>query len=184
MPCEILVVAVAKPRITKKGFPLVIKDTPATWGTKEALPNWIKVRITDATKTQVQKYLDSWHKDFVYSILGENDQGYRIQLQVDPSLISVSGSNASIRPKLKDYLVRDWGASIVSHTTFTATVDIPKPVDLREVKAGISDIFKERVSICRYYFSSSDVDFAVANGGLVELTKAQVLSRIIDRFKE
>ncbi len=180
MPCEILVVAVEKPGTTKRGFPWTVKDSPAEWGTKEGLPNWVKVRITDATKAQVEHYLGEWHKDFVYSIVSEGVFGYRVKVEVDPELISLSGVNKSLSFGLGNYLRNTWKATLISYSDTEAVIDILKPVDLQKVKAGMSDLFKSRVSTRRYYFSSADVDTAVASGGLVELTRTQVLSRIKD----
>ena len=90
----------------------------------------------------------------------------------------------ALRADLKDYIVDVWGATIFGHNAYEAIVDIPKPVNLWEVANGISDIFKVRVDTRRYYFTSADVDTAIANGGVIELTKAQVLSRIQDKLSE
>ena len=116
--------------------------------------------------------------------MGENASGYRIKITADPASISATGKHATIKPKIQDYLVNEWGCTIVNYDGFQAVVDIPKPVDLLEVKAGLMDIFKERVDLRRYYFSSADVDLASANGGLIELTKAQVLNRIKNKMDE
>lgn len=184
MPCEILIAAVGKLGVTEKGYPWIIKDCPAKWGNKECPPNWVVLKITDATKAQVIKYKRGWFKYFKHEILVENDQGYRIKVTVDPTFISVSGINRSLRSGMKDYITTHWGANIVSYDNNEVIVDIPKPVDLAELKADAYDKFTERIDTRFYYFSSADVDLALANDGYMELTKQQVLNRIICKLDE
>ncbi len=184
MPCEILVVAVGKPGVTEKGYPWIIKDAPCVWGNKERLPNWVIVRITDATKAQAEHYLESWQKEFVHEILQDHVMGYRVKVSVDPAFISASGANKELKARLKTDLVRNWGVSIVSYENYEVVFDIPKPVDLQALKAHVYDVFSERVDTRFYYFSSEDVDLALAQGGYIELTKAQVLNRIKNKLDE
>ncbi len=184
MPCEILIVAVAKAGLTQRGYPWIIKDTPAIWGSKEGLPNWVILRIANATKVQVEQYLQSWYKKFVYDILVDNAQGYRIRVKVDPLLVSASGVNKTIKSELKNMIVNDYSAAIVSYDDFEAIVDIPKPVDLQAVKNDVHDLFNERIDTRFYYFTEVDVALAEANGGVIQLTKKQVLNRIKSKLDE
>lgn len=184
MSCEVLIAAVGKSGVTEKGYPWIIKDMPCSWGNKEGPPNWVILRITDANRAQVEHYLESWKKSFVHEILKETVEGYRIKVSVDPAFISASGANKELRAELKDDLVQTWGISIVSYDNYTVVFDIPKPVNLQMLKAHVYDIFSERVDTRLYYFSSDDVDLALANGGFIELTKQQVLNRIKNKLDE
>jgi len=184
MPCEILIAAVGKPEVTDKGYPWIIKDCPCVWGRMECPPNWVILHLTNATKANVEHLLASWYKSFAYEILGENEQGYRIKVTVDPDFVSASGANKELRADLKDDLVTNWGASIVSYNGFEAVVDIPKPVSLLELQAHIYDIFSERVDTRMYYFSEADVDLALSKGGYIEMTKEQALERILCKLDE
>lgn len=184
MPCEILIVAVAKSGMTERGYPWVVKDTPVVWGNKEVPPNWVVLRITDATKAQVEHYLESWHKKFAYDILQDTPQGYRIRVRVDASMVSASGINRELRADMKDAFVLIWGLSIVNYDNYQITFDVAKPINLQELKDDFHDVYAERFKTKHYYFTDADVDLALAQGGVIELTKAQVLNRIKSRLNE
>jgi len=184
MPCEILIAAVGKIGITQKGYPWIIKDCPCAWGKKECPPNWVILRLTDASKAQVEHFLNEWKKQFAYQILAENELGYRIKVTVDPDFISVSGANKELRADLKDHIVTNYGASIVSYDGNEAVVDIPKPVSLLAVQADIYDIFSERVDTRMYYFSEADVDLALSKGGYIEMSRQQALNRIKSKLDD
>ncbi len=185
MAVEILVAAIAKPGVTERGYPWIMKETPCVWGGREGPPNWVILRITDASKIQVEHVLDTWKKSFIYTILNENEQGYRIKVEVDPLLISVSGLNKEIRSDLKTFIKDNFSGSIVNFSFEHATIDIPKPVDLADLKAQVLDLFEVRVDTRIYHFSNTDVDWALAQpDGIAEMTKAEVLSRIINKLDD
>lgn len=185
MAVEILVAAVGKPGVTERGYPWIIKETPCVWGKKEGLPNWVILRITDATKEQIEHFLTTWKKSFVYEILNENEQGYRIKITVDPVLVSVSGLNKEMKSELKTFIKDNFSGNIVNFSSEHATLDIPKPVDLVDLKAQVLDLFEVRVDTRIYHFSNTDVDWALSQpDGIAEMTKSEVLSRIINKLDE
>jgi len=184
VPCEILIAAVGKSGVTDKGYPWIIKDCPCVWGTKECPPNWVILHLTNASRAQVEHFLNSWFKYFVYEILAENEQGYRIKVTVDSALISASGANRELRADLKDHIITNYGASVFSYDGNEAVVDIPKPVDLQALRADIYDIFSERVDTRMYYFSEEDVDLALSLGGHIEMTRQQALNRIKSKLDD
>jgi hypothetical protein len=53
---------------------------------------------------------------------------------------------------------------------------------LAEVRAELKDMFSAYITLRRYYFSSADMDYAVSQGGIVELTAAQTKNRMIDNL--
>jgi len=181
--CEILIAA-QDLNHSLKGYPKQVKDVPAVWGTMESLPRYVILRITDCDASQVEHFLRQWCKTFSYEILAENDQGYRVRVTVDPQCISVSGDNRNLRAELKTYIQDTYGAIVVSYEAYEVVVDIPKPVVLAEVKADIHDKFDEVVDHRIFYFDGAAVDYAIAQGGLVELTKAQVLAMIRNKLDE
>lgn len=183
MPCQVLIAATSKNHF-KRGYPITIKNPPYVWGRKERPPLYVYLTITDATKAQVEKYLARWNTKFDYEILNETSQLYRIKITVDKKLISKSGLNKDIKFGLKQYMILNWGVSLVSHNNFQVIFDIAKPVNLQKVKEEINDKFDEMVDSRVYYFTNADVDLALANGGIIELTKQQVLSRIKSKLDE
>ena len=184
MPVQILIKA-ADHEAYLRGYFITIKDEPITWGSSEGLPDFVILRIPDATKVQVEHFRESWQKFFQFTILAENDLGYRVKIEVDPSVVSSnealsdSERNMVLRSDLKVYITSQVGVSIVDWSLTHVTVDIAKPADLQAMKADLFDVFAEQFAVRRYYFSDADIDLAVANG-FIELTKAQVLSRIVD----
>ena len=184
MACEILVVAVGKPPWTTKGQPWVIKDAPCVWGTSECPPNWVIIHIVDATRAQCLHYIQKWKKEFSYTIVNENAFGYRIRIEVNSALVSVSGLNKEVRQEVKDYIYTKFGGSLVDHGADYAIFDVPKPIDLPQAKVDLNDKFATIFSLRRWYFSSADIDTVLAAGGYMELTKKQVLNRVLDRLDD
>jgi len=203
MACEILIAA-KDLNHSLKGYPKQTKDVPAVWGTKECPPDYVKLRITDCDKSQVEYFLTQWYKTFKYNIIAENAQGYRIQVGVDPAVISVSGLNREIRSGMKAYIQDTFNANIFSYEDNEVIVDIPKPimawsqkkilgtmqrilieVTLAEMKADIHDKFSEVFAHRHFQFDSAAVDYALTQpDGIVERTKAQVLAMIRDKLNE
>ena len=186
MPCECLIVANPKTAAGwRKCEVCVVKDAPCDWGYSEGPPNWVILKISDATKSQVESFLGEWLTGiFIFSIVAQNEQGYRVRVEVDPEIISASGLNKSVRKGVRDYLVGTYQASIHEYGDDYAIVDIPKPADLLEIRDGLLDLFQERYAMRRYYFGSADVDLALSQGGIIELTRTQALNKINDRLAE
>ena len=186
MGCECLIVANPKLQAGwSRGDVCVVKDQPCVWGAKEGPPNWVRLVIADATKAQVDSFLVEWSTGvFTATVQVENANGYRVRIEVDPGTISLGGLNKSVKIAVRDYLQNTWNASIRDYGDDYAVVDIPKPVDLLQVRAGLHDVFHARFAMRRYYFSSDDVDYALSQGGVIELTRDQALSHVKDRLAE
>lgn len=188
--CEVLIAA-RDLNHCLKGYPLLAKNVPAVWGTQEGLPDWVIIRITDTSADTVNDYFKQWHKVFDYDIINENELGYRIRVQVDPNVVSVSNVNKAIRAEMKAYATDAYDGELFSYDDFEAVIDIPKPITLNgeattfaEMKEDLHDKWAEQVDYRRYYFSGTDVNAVISAGGLVERTKAQVQSAIIDKLDE
>jgi hypothetical protein len=179
VPVEVLIQAIAKGP-WKKGYPIVAMDLPIIWGNRERPPWCVVVRITDATKAQVEQYLARWENTLSYEILTENDLGYRIKASVSPAVAQQYPEKA-MRQVIKDYLVDNWNAQIVSSDgNESVTFDVPKPIVLQDMKDDVLDKFQEKVDVRQFSFTTAQVDQVLAAGGLVERTMAQVLSIIQD----
>jgi hypothetical protein len=133
----------------------------------------------------VDSFLGEWSTGvFKATVQLENADGYRVRIEMDPSVISVSGLNKSVKIAVRDYLQNTWNAGIRSYGDDYVVVDIPKPVDLQVAWKDMKDVFHERYEMRRYYFSSEDVDYALSQGGVIELTRDQALSHVKDRLAE
>lgn len=193
MPVEILIHADTTTK-NLKGFPQTIKDDEdlavSPWGQREGLPLYVILRVTDATKPQVEHFLGNWRKEFNYELLGQNAQGRRYRVSVNPNVVSVFGLNAGVRAEIRDFLVATYGAVLVSFEPgqASATFDIPNPASgtwaehVQKIRQDLTDKFEEQLDTRRYQFDPADVDLVVASGGKVTQTTAQALSRIIDRL--
>ena len=181
MLAEILVHALTHDPFLK-GSICLIKDSPAVWGRMEAPPDFILVKISDATAAQVVNFTENYKNEIEYTLLNSNELGRRYSLSVNPKILELEGEEAGLKQEIRDLLVDDYAATIVSYTPATATaiVDIPN-TDWAALKANLKDIFEQHY-IDRYVFSESDVDLALANGGIVTITKTAALARIMDRL--
>ena len=192
MPCEILIAAEDK-NTSRKGYPCNIVDTPYEWGRLESkLGGYIILRVPDATKAETIHFLRQWKKTFTYSIVNENQNGYRIRVEVDPAVVSTSGNNRSLRAGMKEYVRDAYGAVVKSYTEYEVVLDIPKPLMIsgvestfQEMKEDIADKFDDIVDKRHYYFDSVDVDAVFATEtGIVERTKAQVIASIRNKLDD
>ncbi len=184
MPVEILIAA-TNLNSSKKGDICAVHDSPWTWGNKESLPRYVQLTISDATEAQTHHYLDQWTTKFDHEILNEDGSGYRVRVSVDPSVISASNVGKSqIKSRMLSWIEGNYNGQSVTFTADSMTVDIPKPVDLQEVKRAFADIFDVRFQKRKYHFSDADVDTVVGQGGTIVLTTAQALNYIKDKVGE
>jgi len=159
------------------------KPDDHVWGRKEQPPNYVHLTITGAPREQVAEYIGAWNIRFQHEILSEDADNYRIRVSVDPIYISVSESGKHVlKTTMQDWVQSNYNGMVVSFASDSMTVDIPKPVDLAEVKLNFADIFDNVLGPRRYHFSVADVNTAISNGGKITLTKAQALSRVIDKL--
>jgi len=169
----------------KRGEIVAYYDLPHTWGSKEGLPSYVHLTISDAMAEQVSNFLERWQIKFQHEILAENDQGYRIRVSVDPVWISVSDiGKAGMKLKMISWAENEYNCQQVNFTNESMTVDVPKPVNLVKMKRDFADIFNQVLNARRYYFSASEMDKAVNKGGKITMNKQQALNKVIDRLTE
>ena len=179
-----LLIAAVDLNTQKKGEVVDVKPTPFVWGNKEGLPNFVQLSVPDVTREQAYSYFEEWTMKYQHKIINENDEGYRIKVSADPEVINASGlSRSVIKLKMQNFLTKR-GAVRITVASGSITFDIPKPVDLIRLKKEFADQYNARFDSRRYYFSATDVDNAVAQGGKITLTKQQALNIIVDKFTE
>ena len=184
MECDVLVRATDGSNNYLKGYVVTVKNRPCVWGTREYLPDFIHMILTDCECEQVYDFLGGWAIKFTHTVLKDNPAGYRILVEVDPAYISASEvGKTEIKDAMQDWAIGQ-GFTIQSFTSSSMTIDIPKPASLLEIKADFADIFNSTLDIRRYYFHSADVDGVVQSGGEITLTKQQALDFIIDKLEE
>jgi len=156
--------------------------------------------ISDASREEVHHYISDWTIDFRHVYVGENDDGWRYRIEVDPVYISASKVGKQEMKAEMVSLIENgeyWeGSSVFKIKVDYMTVDIPKngvyqtasglsDFDyLKLLKSDFSDVFRQRLNISRCHFSDEDVDTVIADGGTITLTKLQALNRVLDRLEE
>ena len=184
MPVELLI-SNTDANYQQRGEIVAYYESPHEWGNKEQLPGYVHLTISDASLEQVGNFLERWQIKFQHEILAENEQGYRIKVSVDPVWISVSDiGKDQMKTKMLDWAQNEYNCQQVNFTNELMTVDVPKPVDLVQMKKDFADIFDQVLNARRYYFSASEMDKAVSKGGKITMNKQQALNKVIDKLSE
>lgn len=181
-------------RKAQKGFVETVRDVSVLaihpWGNREGLPDYVILRITDGSKVEVDHYTDNWKNELSYELLGENAEGRRYKISVNPKIVTEFGVTKGVAIGVKKVLEDEYSAVLFDAALNRqyAIFDIPNPTSVgwtlyvQQIKATLLDRFESQVDTRRYIFSPSDVDIAIAAGGKISLTKAQTLARVVDRL--
>lgn len=184
MPCELLIHSFSHRKAVKGQIQSIrdVSDLSAhPWGTKEGLPNYVILTISNRTAAQVSQYLENIRSIFQWELLNSNAQGRRYRIWLIQKVVDLDPSKA-MRAKLRDFLIDEYSASLVSYTPPSEAVfDIPN-TDWQFLADAVTDYFEVQVATRRWYFAEADVDVAIANGGRITLSSAQAANRIIDRL--
>lgn len=195
MPCEILIKATTPPGAPfKKGYLSVVRDLPWIWGLKETLPDWVRVRITDADASEVEFFLANWYLTYEVTTVQDIVPRARLRFEIDPSVISASGlGRDEIKANMLTWVTTQYvGGSIVNSSVSHILADFEKPLTstqtgattIAEITAAFADIFDVMFDVTRYYVSESDVDTIIAppNDGFIAITQAEALATVNDKF--
>lgn len=186
MPVELLIKAVNDPfsdRKMQKGEIYTVRDVDKLaawpWGGLEGLPNFVRVRISDATEAQIKAYMSRIYDILQWDLLAENSQGRRYRVYLHPKVIQFGG----MKERFRDVLIGEHDATVVSSDlpNGEAVFDIPN-TDWQALRDQLLYDVTEAVAESRYRFTPASVDALVNAGGYAERTKAQVLANIVDRL--
>lgn len=181
MPCQVLIAATTHAKATK-GWLIVVRDEPTSWGTREVPPDYVVLRVTNASASEVQPFLATWKTNFQHSTVTNPDLSVQITVSISQKILDIFGAVHGLKLKLKTYLENKWSATIISWspTANQMVFDVPEGTDLAALKSDILDKFEEQLGP-RWLFAEADVDAALVAGGFVELNKSQAIAKIIDR---
>lgn len=153
------------------------------WGNLIKLPEYILVRISDATVEEVMEYRQSVEDTLSWELQNSNANGRRYRVYIDPKILAI---RPGMRSKIRDVLVEDYGATVRSADLENgeAVFDIPNPVEgsWADLRNRFVYDFQQRAAKRRYKLSSAAVDQVVAAGGWVEVTRAQFIANLEDRL--
>ena len=186
MGVEILVHAFDHDGIKKGSFATIKDDdqlSVSPWGNREGLPNYCVLRISDATKSQVENFLDGWVREISLELINSNELGRRYKLSVNPKIIEIFGENKGFKQEFVDYLEMEYGAILVSFSKPQghATFDIPN-TDWQALRNDVIDKFEQTIDGHRYYFNNTDVDTIIASGGKATFNSVEAILKIVDRL--
>jgi hypothetical protein len=168
--------------VFKKGYPVTSKDVPHPgWGMKERLPWFVVVRITDATKEQVDNYLKSWERILDYEVLQSTPQGFRLKVFCTNPGNSGLGN---ITKEMVESYIEKYGGKIKEFTINSVTFDISKE-NAEELKISLQNDLKNKIIYARqFYIDPAIVDTIIAQGGYIEVTRTQFLNYVHNRLDE
>lgn len=197
MPCEVLIRATSTDA-RFKGDPQEVRDDSdlieRPWGGREGPPEFVILHVTDATAAQIQTHMDAVVNQFTYTIQAQNENGWRILIEINPKITETWGLDKGFRDDVRDYMVATWDGQVFDYDNVGhawAIMDFPKPLiyipdnvemTLQDMKNGFIDKFEDSVFRRRYHFSEADVDQVLGLGGKVDQTLAQVAAKVIDRL--
>lgn len=190
MPCQITVRATDAPgAVVLKGHLSTVKDLPVVWGSKQGLPNWIIVEISDATAFEVEFFLENWYLKYQVTTVQDVPAKARLRFEVHPSLISTSGNGRDeITADMLAWAATNYAGSVVNSSVSHMLIDFPKPLPttIAGIEADFADEFDVLFDIARYYVSDADVDIVVnpPNNGFISLTKTEALATVNDKLTE
>ncbi len=180
MPCRILIQATTTDK-KRKGRIKIARDEPAVWGKKEVPPDYAYLRITDADAAEMKEFSGPWLKTFQRGDVKNPDDSRRVTIEINSKITDEFGDSKGLDPVMQTYLKAEWAATDVSYDARTGVFDMPEKTDMVVLDADLIDKFLMKLG-SRYLLPEADVDTALLDSdGVLELTKAQFLSKVIDR---
>ena len=171
----------------------------------------LRVEVTGATAIEIEEWLGRLQSFVFYTILNENEAGWRAKMEIDPATVAATGMDNTFKLLIKNYILDEtqhpnWEAIFFDQSGTHLTCDIAKDqtADLPEIKQDIDGFFCDRLEetlhFQQFYFPDSLVNPAVVQGLIDEplnelpngdlpptwthsqITKAQALANIQDRL--
>ena len=156
-----------------------IKPSPAVWGNKEKLPNWLCFHVTDATKADINKYNRQWINcyDVVETDLclclvpKDKDKPGYIRQTVD-NLERIDTHLQLFGVESKDIKVSN-----------TDETEVPKTVSVEDLEAFAKDSLEEMYKPRQFLVNSAYITQLVNAGETkVEMTLAEFESELVDQL--
>jgi len=149
------------------------------WGTRERLPWYIQVHVTNAVAADILPYAVEWTNS-----LDVIDEGatllLRAQLLTKPNWVRLDSQK---RTKIRNFLSSN-GYDIDSiELVSNVGIRVPALHTVQELESLINDTFTHRHEHRRYYVNHTVINNQIAlNNDRVEITLNQFTNNIIDRL--
>lgn len=179
--CTILIAAIdTLPSSLRLGEASSVRDEPFVWGTKQGLPNWVHMNVTDAPRTDFDFVTDNWLTKYTFEPQSGGPPGTtRYVIKVHPDFVANSGAGAALVEDAIEIWVEEThnGEKVnASPTTFLAQFPSLGLPDVDELIDEFNDIFEGRFNRKLWFMNASDVAVIVALGGDQFLTKVEALA--------
>lgn len=165
-------------KIYQKGaITQTVKESPAIWGKKERLPDYLIFHVVDATVDDISKYSKFW--DIEYTITDDGDVTTITCPDLDKPNRAIPTQQAFDRFALALINMGVPPEGIVAHGTTHTTVT--KEVSTEQVRDMLNDSFNDFHKHRRYTLSDAYIDSLVLAGNdYVEVTLSEFESHIVD----
>ncbi len=176
MAVEFLVKARARKIFNIGSISQTVKEAPAVWGRKETLPDFIVVRVTDATKADIDKYNRIWTE--VIEVI-ENPDHFRVQ-HVDRTSPNRPRLTQAKRTKFKQ-LLKAFGVTSADVVIDNGGLIIDKVLALEELQGAVNDTLSGMHKHRQYHINPTVINNFVAQGrAFVEITLAQLENNLMN----
>lgn len=185
MPVEVLIHAFDHAKALK-GAPQDVREDAELlvhpWGRRETLPNFVIIRIVDASLSDVSPFLVTWKNQVSFTIEIENGTKRRWRLDVAPNIVKDFGSGKGISPEMITFLEDQHGAVVITRAANRAFAILDVPLtDFQAIEDELLDRFEEVVAERRFRFATVNIDAAIAVGGRLTTNSVPILNQIVDR---
>lgn len=156
-----------------------VKESPAVWGRKETLPDFIRVTVTDATKEDIAKYNQQWIERFLV-------KDYPVYIEIeraDSGRINRINTNSEKVEKAKEAF-QHLGLRKSDLTLVDGNIQVSKEsgiATLENVQNIVTDLMEDMHKHRRYHVKIAVIDNLVSKGiDNVTITLAQLESNLVD----
>ncbi|PCH98486.1 MAG: hypothetical protein COB84_01865 [Rhodobacteraceae bacterium] len=178
MAVEFLVKARARKIYNKGAIGQTVKESPAVWGGKERLPDFLIFRVSDATKADIDKYNRIWVEEFTVT---EEDTYFFVR-HTEQNKANRPTLTQAKRNRFKNNL-KSLGVTSDDVTISGGGVRIAKVIPLQWLNSVVNDTLRVSHKHRQYHIRTNGIDNLVAQGNdLVEMTLAQFESNLVDGF--
>ena len=158
----------------KKGDIIAVEENGFDWPVTMIGQLCVLIKVPGITKTQVQEYTDPLYVRIEWELVAENEAGKRFRVW---NTGSDDRTHDITRAQVETFIVNRGG--VVNSIALNEVVfDMPTGTDWAALKEDILNALDRTVIRREYYFASSDVDTALAAGGIVNLTAPQLLAKV------
>jgi len=125
--------------VYKKGYPVIMKDDGAVWGSKEWLPYFVHVNIPGTTVAEINAMIQtdfganrldqSWDKKIDYEVVNQNltIDGWRLRFyatNAGAASTNYPGGKAGITRAQVESFITKWNGSVVTFGNNSVTFDV------------------------------------------------------------